>query len=139
MTKNATIRLSTQTHTFLKESFQGIQSGVSLLVEPFDKLMKINRYELKGYFTKEELTALIDSQNGVLLTPDFIYNSTFLIAELEDFEQLENGISRHNADAPDLLDKIKKLSSVQVYYLLLDIHILWQTGENVSDYLDKLA
>lgn len=137
MSKNATIRLQDETHEFLKTNFDGIQSGISLIVEPFDRLRQITIKELKGYFTREEITALIDSQNGTMLTPDFIYNKSFLLAQLEDFEMLEGGISRHKGEPSELFEKIQELSSVQVYYILLDIHIFWQTNSNLEDYFKK--
>lgn len=137
MSKNTTIRLQDETHEFLKTNFDGIQSGISLIVEPFDRLRQITIKELKGYFTREEITALIDSQNGTMLTPDFIYNKFFLLAQLEDFEMLEGGISRHKVEPSELFEKIQKLSSVQVYYILLDIHIFWQTNSNLEDYFKK--
>lgn len=138
MSKNATIRLQDQTHEFLKSNFEGIQSGISLIVEPFDRLLRITISELKGFFTREELIAILDSQNGVMLTPDFIYNKAFFLAQLEDFEMLENGISKHGADPVSLFDKIKTMPSVQVYYFILDIHLFWNSNGDMNAYLEKL-
>lgn len=136
MSKNATIRLPEETQNRLKENFGGIQTAISLIVEPFEKLRILTLSELKGYFTKEEMTALVDSQNGTMLTPDFIYNKSFLIAQLEDFEQLEAGFSRHNADYGNVIGKINSLSQSQVYFLLISIHISWNTG-TVSDLIGE--
>ena len=137
MSKNATIRLPEEVQNDLKQNFGGIQSAISLIVEPFQRLKTVTLLELKGYFTREELIALIDSQNGVLLTPDFIYNKSFLLAQLEDFEMFENGISRQSANPADLFSKIDKLAQSQVYYLLLDIHVFWQSGKVLSEYLEN--
>lgn len=139
MSKNATIRLQDETHEFLKSNFEGIQSGISLIVEPFDRLLRITISELKGFFTREELIAILDSQNGVMLTPDFIYNKAFWVAQLEDFEMLENGISKHGAVPNDLFAKIKTMPSVQVYYFIIDIHLFWNSNRNMNAYLDKLV
>lgn len=129
MSKNATIRLPEEIQGKLKENFGGIQTAISLIVEPFEKLRVLTMKELEGFFTKEEMTALVDSQNGTMLTPDFIYNKSFLIAQLEDFEQLESGFSRHNADVAKTIEKINTLlSQSQVYFLLISIHISWNTG-----------
>lgn len=139
MSKNATIRLPEEVQEKLKANFGGIQSAVSLIVEPFEKLRRVTMNELKGYFTKEELTSLIDSQNGVLLTPDFIYNKSFLLAQLEDFESLEAGITRHEANPSVLFTKLKNLSNSQVYFLLLDLHIFWNTDKQLVPYVNEFT
>lgn len=139
MSKNVTIRLQDETHEFIKTNFEGMQSGVSIIVESFDKLRLVTIAELKGYFSEAELIALTDSQNGVMLTPDFVYNKSFLLAQLEDFEMLESGISRHNADAKILFDKIKQLSHSQVYFLVMHLHIFWQTGgQDLNEQIKKM-
>lgn len=137
MSKNATIRLPEEIQNKLKENFGGIQSAISLIVEPFDRLRVMSIAELKDLFTKQELIALIDNQNGVMLTPDFVYNKSFLLAQLEDFEKFENGISRNGAEYAQLANKIDKISNAQVYYLLLDIHIFWETSLDLEQYLIK--
>lgn len=139
MSKNATIRLNDETHEFLKTNFEGIQAAISLIVEPFDKLRQVTMNELKGYFSKEELVSLIDSQNGTMLTPDFIYNKSFWVFQLQDFEQLENGISRHGADSEVLMDKLNKLSQSQVYIFLMDIHIFWNTNGDLNKYIERMV
>lgn len=138
MSKNATIRLPEEIQTSIKNNFGGLQAGISLIVEPFDRLRALTISELSGYFTEEELIALADSQNGVMLTPDYIYNKAFLIAQLEDFETLENGISRRNANPKKFIEKINKLSQPQVYFLLLHTHIFWNNPSDLNDYLAQL-
>src|SRR5690606_8116153 len=117
--KNITIRLDEQQAENLKKDYGQISTAIQLIVEPFERLRKMTMQELKGYFSREELTVLVDSQNGVLLTPDFIYNKQFIIAQLEDFEHFESGISRHGAKLENLLKKMDKLSHSQVYLLIM--------------------
>lgn len=139
MSKTASIRLPDNIQTDLRKNFGGLQSAISLIVEPFDRVRILTVDELKGYFTHEELVALTDSQNGVLLSPDFIYNKSFLLAQLEDFEGLEGGISRQGADPNALLEKIKNLSQSQVFFLLLHTHIFWNNPNDLNKHLEKLV
>lgn len=137
--KNITIRLDEQQAEQLKKNYGQISTAAQLILEPHERLRKTAMAELQGYFTREELTALVDSQNGTMLTPDFIYNKTFFLAQLEDFEQLENGISRHGADADALMDKVRNLNSGVVYLLVMDIMTFWQAGNNFDDFINTLC
>lgn len=135
MIKNTTVRLPIAISEKLTEDFGNFSTATQLILETFEKLKKVNIEELKGYFTQEEITALADSQNGVMLSPDFIYKKGFLISQLEDFEKFESGISRHGADPATLLEKIEKLPSAQVYFLILDISAFWNTGGEIEQYI----
>lgn len=140
MGRNVTIQMDPAELDQLKKDFGQQSDALRLIVEPHSRLRKMVMAELKGYFSRAELTALIDSQNGVLLTPDFIYNKVFFLAQLEDFETLEDGISRHGADGPDLLQKLKQLSHAQVYFLMLDIAAFWNHNDrDLNNYLDTYA
>lgn len=134
-TKTVSVRLPENIINEIKENFEGFNAGISLIVEPFDRLRRVTINELKGYFTREEIVALVDSLNGTMLTPEFIYNKQFWVIQLEDFENLENGISRHSANSKILLEKIENLSQSQVYFLLIDIHIFWNSGCDLEEYL----
>ena len=137
--KNVTIKLDEREIEVLKNDFGQISTAIQLIVEPFNRLKKTTLNEIKGYFSREELTVLVDCLNGTMLTPDFIYNKSFFIFNLEDFEQLEGGISRHNASPEILLNKLKELNSSTVYFLFLEILNFWQKGDNLDDFLERLS
>lgn len=123
--QNKTVRLTDETHKQLTQQFGSFANACQLLLEPFDRLRKLNNEKMKEYFSEAELNAIRDSQNGLVQTPDFIYSKQFFIAQIEDFERFENGISRHKVEASDLIEKINKLSNVEVYYLVLDCVVFW--------------
>ncbi len=137
MSKNATVRISEDSQNVLRNNFKNLNEAITLLVEPFDKLRKMTITERKGYFTREEVVAMVSSLNGTLITPDFIYNKQFFIHQLSDFESFENGVSRHEAALEPLVEKIKQLSSAEVYVITLDIYTFWNTGGDLEDYLSK--
>lgn len=135
---NVTIRIEENILNTIKTNFASAQAGLTLIIEPFDRLRMITIAELKGYFTREEIIALADSQNGTMLTPDYIYNKAFILAQLEDFQTFEGGISRHEADPETLINKVKNLSHSQVYYLLMHIHIFWNTNGSIEKLITSL-
>lgn len=137
--KNITIRLEEVQAENLKRDYGQISTAIQLIVEPFERIRRMTIDELKGYFTREEWVALIDSQNAVLLSPDFIYSRNFLLAQLEDFESLERGVSRHRADSKTILNKIRQLSHSQVYFLVMEINAFWNTGKELSLFLEEIS
>ncbi|SHJ06400.1 hypothetical protein SAMN05443429_108101 [Cruoricaptor ignavus] len=137
--KTTTVRLSENTSVELAKDFENFTTAVQLILEPHRRLRKVVMKELKGLFSKEEITALVDSQNGVMLTPAFIYKKDFLIEQLEDFELFESGISRHGAEKEELIEKLSGISNSQVYFLLLEIHAFWNSGGKLDDFVKQFG
>ena len=77
--------------------------AVTLLdkMRTLEKLRTVSRYEISELFTKEEILNLRDIFQGIVITPDMRYNSTILLAMLDE------------KTAP-LKDRILKLSAAQI-------------------------
>lgn len=80
---------------------------------------------LKGRFTKQEITVLADTMNGVLWEPRQMLRPEYIVFELEDFEKHEGGISRHGADPAALLEKAKALNSAERFFLIQELLEFW--------------
>lgn len=141
--QNTNFRLSEDVRNELKEFYGSHAAGLELHIPGMLKLRQYTLHEVKGLFTKAELTALVDAQNGTLLVVDYLPNVGVMAAHMEDFEKYENGISRHGATPKALLDKLHKLTSAQVYWLQDDINVFWeqQSGKKnaLQDFIKKYS
>lgn len=126
-----TVRLNPNQAEKIQEYGKAISSTIEGMTEGFLAIRNHTLLEIKGFFTREELVALTDSLNGTLLEENFKPNKSMAIAHLEDFEQFENGISRHGADPDQLLAKIGNLTSAQIYFLQEEILRFWNV-DNLS-------
>lgn len=83
---------------------------------------------------------MIDAQNGTMLVPDYQANVGVFLAHCEDFETLEAGFTRHQANFEDFAEKAKKLTSAQVFFLQQEIALFWESAHktNLVDFINKI-
>ncbi len=120
----------------LGEIFDNKTTGGEIIIDSFLYLRRDTLQELKGIFTKEELTGLIALRNGTIFEPQFSCNAKFLLAELEDAEKFDNQSKNFSFDYKKLIAKIQKLTSAQVYFLLLEINRFWNKESAKENSLD---
>lgn len=125
-----TVRLSPVNAERITAYGKAISSTIEGMTEGFLAIRNHTLLELKGIFTRDELVALTDSLNGTLLEENFKPNKSMAIAHLEDFEQFENGISRHGANSDQLLAKVGNLTAAQIYFLQEEILKFWNMYTN---------
>lgn len=135
--KNTNFRLTEDVRNELKNLYGSHAAGLEFHIPGMLKLRQYTLHELRGVFTKEELTAIVDSQNGTMLVVDYLPNVGVMAAHLEDFEKFENGISRHGANPQVLLQKINKLTASQVYWLQDDIKVFWDNNGDLQEFIKK--
>lgn len=102
-------------------------TGAGLAISSFPFFYTQAILELKEVFTRQEIIAITDCLNGVMFQPMWGTRPEALMANLSDFEELENGISRHETDPKALIDKIKSLSVLAVYFLQDEISLWWKS------------
>ncbi len=102
--------------------------------------------ELRGRFSKNELTALTDLlkhfKHFKLKDPANLINKDGLISFILDSEEWSNLEVSHGIDYSDLVYKIEQLTSAQVYFLQSEIGRYWHLnrGErhNLDEFVDNL-
>lgn len=127
-----TVRLNPNQAEKIQEYGKAISSTIEGMTEGFLAIRNHTLLELKGIFTREELVALTDSLKGTLLEENFKPNKSMAVAHLEDFEQFENGISRHGANPEELFEKFQKLTSAQIYFLQEEILRFWERSQEMK-------
>lgn len=123
--KQTTIRYDDQTAGMLSEIDSKAATAVQSIIEMFLFMRRATLKEIKGKFTTEEITALVDSLNGLLPTWQLMVNPSVLIAHMQDAEEMEGSIRRHNADPEKLIEKLKLLTSAQATIMQFEIINFW--------------
>ena len=133
-------KLSEKTQEELKKLYETTYNALQNVAEGFLQLRLYTISEIKKIgFTAEELTSIIASLNGSLSDSQTSCNAKALRYELEDFETLENGISRYNANPEQLLSKIDQLTAAQTYFLQEEIYRWWgQQTVEMNEFIESL-
>jgi hypothetical protein len=113
------------------------------VMDGYFSLRKITLHELKGEFTEQEVIAMVDRQNGLMLTPDYQVSHAVYTQCLLDFEHYESGLSRRGVDAKALCYKVQQLSVLQLYFWQEEIDRFWNAEKsyqhNLEEFVAKFA
>ena len=127
-TKKAT-DLVTRVSEACKNELVGIYGnayrGNQIAVENYLIVRAATLRELKGIFTKAELTGIVSSYNGTMLVPEYMTKVSMFTGHLEDAEKYESVISTWKADINSIVEKANKLSAAQVFFLQEEIAKYW--------------
>lgn len=116
------------------------EESLNRSVTAFLLLRKISLRELKGIFSKNELTGILASFNGTII--DFsigIPPADLLRIQIEDSIDLENNDSMYQYDAIDLLMRLNLLDNLKAMFLLEEIYRFWNVLEeqDLDKFLEK--
>ncbi len=100
-------------------------SGASRAGNAFVHLRAATLHELKGKFTRAELSAMIDNLNAVMFEPAYAANKNMLRAGIEDGQQYDGVLTKWNVSPDVLFEKINNISAAQCYFLLDEIDRFW--------------
>lgn len=141
MKKNISLRTEEKITDELAIIYENTSKGAAFAVEAYPHLRRYTLNEIRGIFTKEELSFMVDNLNGLIMQSVFMINADIFISGLEDgieYEDLEN---KWGVDFVKLFEKINMLKSAQVYFLQDEIRRFWQIPTaygSPSPDLDKL-
>ena len=124
-TNTKSIRLSPQTDAELVKLYGSAYAGGTRATEAF---LWLRRYALKGIrgkFTKNELSALIDIQNGSIFEEQFAVNHSAFIAHIEDANEFEGIGRRWDIDIKVLIEKVNHLNTCEIFFLQEEIDRFW--------------
>lgn len=130
--KKSTIRISKDLASSIEEEGKFFSSTVEEICQGYIALRDYTLREILKNFTTAEMVAIVDSLNGVMLDGRLRANVHVAVANLEDHEEFNNGISVHGADPEVLLNKYKKLTAAQVYFLQNEVRKYWEMHSDKS-------
>lgn len=104
------------------------------------RMEKIMMNEIQGFFSKNELMAIIDANNGVMITPPFWGNPTAMVLSLEDAETLDGLGTKWEINIHDLNKKLLKMPRSLFLFLHEQIYRFWQerNGADLEGFVKSL-
>lgn len=144
-----TIRIKEDQETFLLNNYKNVAQGIIMCIEhamkssnddTFKYIQIYSKRELKGKFTKEELSFFIDSLNGSIVEGQFRVSSDVLAAHCEDSQKLEGTADKWGVNIDNLCQKVKSLSAGQVEALYTYVERFWDNqNRNLDLYTKELV
>jgi len=128
-TNTKSIRLSPQTDAELVKLYGSAYAGGTRATEAFLWLRKYALKGLKGKLTKNELSALIDIQNGSIFEEQFAVNHSAFIAHIEDADEFEGIGEKWKIDIKALIEKVKNMSTCEIFFLQEEIDRFWNVEQ----------
>lgn len=116
---------------------QEIRANIEHTAECFVTISNSAIASLRGIFTKQELTGIIQSLNGTMFQPQIAIIKDVFIAHLEDSERYEKISLNFGFSFSDLLAKVKQLNQFQLFSLQEDINNYWQNQASKEGSLDS--
>ena len=119
------------------EDFRKIGNNTSQnAIQAISGYIELRRYtmrELKGVFSAAEIKYLVDMSNSSMFLPEYASNLQMLIARVEDANKFDGLADKWQVNLDIMLDKIKKLTSAQVFFLQFACYNYWYGSDDVGD------
>lgn len=100
-------------------------TGAARAANAFLYIRAASLHEIKGMFTRPELSAMVDNLNAVMFEPAWATNRSMLRAGIEDGQQFDGVLTKWNVNPDALYEKIETLTSAQCYFLMDEIDRFW--------------
>lgn len=131
------VRLYLRDVPVLEKLYQSRSRGMQEAVDGFLPLRFHTLREIRGIFTKAELTALVDHMRHMPLDDPIIrINKEIFISYIVDSSEWKNLAVTHGIVYSDLVYKIEKLTAAQNFFLLSEIHRYWRNNKGMRLYID---
>ena len=118
-------RVTEQTETFLKSNFRSLSAGAEYITNAAPSVMKkFIGQDIKTRFLREELLLMVDVMNGTMLTAGIA--GQHLPLNVADGIQLDRLDEKWEVDGPALEEKLKTLSTPDLFFLEVWIQGFWE-------------
>ena len=140
MKKSVNTYLAESTLKAMSQTFETTYRGLRLTTESFFVLRNYAQKELRGLFTGDELSALVNMFSGAIFDPR-LASAQVLKATIEDTQRYESAVSVYGADPESLLAKIDMLSDNLAFWIVFECNNFWYSpGEHdLEEFLKMFA
>jgi len=121
--KKTAPRINESTATFIQNQFKTLNSGLEYVADAFPVLYKRAMSEIKGKFTRSQLSLVIDVFNATALTPSIA--GQHLAISVSDGIALDGLDSKWGIDADELNNQIAGLTHFQAACLEIWANGFW--------------
>lgn len=120
-------------------SISGLQDTLEFMV----RARRYTNYKLRGMFTREEMTGLMDIFNGVLMRGVAIPAKEIFMAQVMDANAYEGVAAQYGFDMLAIETKIEAMSLAEAEFMLLEILVFWEQESSkeggMDAFLDKFC
>lgn len=113
-------------HEQIAKLYKSREDGLNRVVATYLQLRELALTEIRGIFTPNELTGIVDAFNGTLVTtPTVIPPAQMIRYELADAETLQDQSLRFGYNAAHMQRKLESLSETQAFFLIDECLRFW--------------
>ena len=125
-----TVRVLNVSLEAIRHDYENSTNGTNRMIMFALRARKMIHNEVKGVFSKNELHAMLDNENGTMIELRYWGNKQMFMYSLEDGVKYDGLDKRWEVDFESIKEKIDKLSDVAFLYLHESIYCFW--NESVS-------
>lgn len=127
-------RITDQTAAFLRSTFGSVNAGGEYIAGAFPALYQRTLRDMRGLFTRGELSLMIDCHNGTILNPGMA--GQHLEIAVRDSMELDGTDAKWQVDRKELMDRIRPLSLFDRACLEIWAVGSWESGPgDLGEYL----
>lgn len=127
--KGTTVYLPEDQAKYIQENYKNQNYGIIAAIEALMTIRKYSLNEIKGIFTPEEWSFLVDSLNGTMTTDAFRCNAGALAYHCQDADKLDDLGEKWEIDIQELMEKIKDLTAAQVDAVYFRVEQFWNSED----------
>lgn len=105
--------------------FRYRNEGVEVAIDSFLVLRRVALAQLKGVFTEQELSALVDCFNSTMLTKSMQAYKEIILAQVQDSNKYEGLYEKWGIEAVSFEGKINQLTELQSFFLQEELYRFW--------------
>jgi hypothetical protein len=139
MKSTTSFRASDEAKKQLSALHSSVSAGAERAIDCYLALRSRSLHEIKGKFSRGELSYLVDMMNGTMLEVQFAVNPSVQIAAIEDADKYEGLAAKWGVNLPVMIDKFMELNSAQCLFLIEEIKMFWENPQDLDGFLDKYS
>ena len=129
---------SSEIESMLAEINRKPATAAETVLELFTAMHRSTILEIRGSFTREEITALAFYAKAKKPVLHVMCNTSIYALDIEEAEKYKSSISSYGVDPNALIGKIKIMTSAQIAILQLEIFSFWKRERKYHDHINFL-
>ena len=130
----------------IASKYDSANNGVNRALYLLENLEKRLAAELRGVFTQPELQAILDANNGTMITEPFWGSQRAMVFQMEDSEKYDSMGKKWGVNIPELCKKIEALSPAAFLFFHEEIYRFWNEppaygspAPQIASFIEKYA
>ena len=109
----------------ITSKYDSANSGVNRSLYLLENLEKRLAAEIRSVFTEDELKAILDANNGTMISEPFWGSQRAMVIQMEDGDEYDQVGKKWSVSVPVICEKIMALSPAAFLFFHEDIYRYW--------------